>query len=69
MTGYLLEHNTNGNVGRGTRAFADKAFADKYAKLMNQKYPETHHYIVNAPEGTPLQDIKDYSLEHLTKVN
>ena len=65
MTGYLVEHNTNGIVGRGTRAFGNKAFAEKYAEIMNEKYPKIHHYIVVAPKGTPFLDIKDYSLESL----
>jgi len=46
-------------------AFANKGFAEKYAKLLNEQYKELEHWVIDAKPGTPFLDIINYELSNL----
>lgn len=65
---FIIGYKTkNGNTGQGLVGFSDRNWTLKYIDLLNKKHPDITHYILDAPKGTPLADITDYSLENLTE--
>ena len=64
IIGYKSE---NGGTGQGQDGFSDRSWTIKYVDLLNKKHPDISHYILDAPKGTPLANVKDYSLENLTE--
>ena len=69
MSGFLIQHKSNhtGSIGQGEGAFANRAFAQKYAQILNKIHPEFDHSVIDAPPNTRFLNIKDYSLDTLNE--
>ena len=71
MSAWIIAY-TNVNThpqsgGQGTAAFANRAFAEKYVRILNRIHPQINHRVETAPIGTPLLEINNYSLDTLNE--
>ena len=53
------------NSTKGQHAFAEKPFAEKLTKILNKKYKNLEHFVIEAPVDTPLLNIINYELSNI----